>query len=97
MPGTFLTLALLAATLQAPVDSASGIRGKASSAINGQPLVGVTIAAIEHRPQPGSDSAVTAVTKSVVTDSSGERRVSRNSQTYSEAHASAPAPSNASV
>jgi len=71
MPATFLTLAFLAGTLQAPGDSASGIRGKASSAINGQPLVGVTIAAIEHRPQTGSDSAVTAVTKSVVTDSSG--------------------------
>jgi hypothetical protein len=66
MPGSLsIALALLASALQASGDSASGIRGKASSAVNGQPLVGVTIAAIEH------DSNAVRVQKSVVTDSTG--------------------------
>ena len=70
MPG--LVVLALALLTQAPAaDSASGIRGKASSAINGQPLVGVTIAAIERKPQSGSDSIAPAVKKSVVTDSAG--------------------------
>jgi hypothetical protein len=65
MPGSLsIALALLASTPQASGDSASGIRGKASSALNGQPIVGVTIAAIERK-------AGAAVGKSVVTDSTG--------------------------
>ena len=66
-----LALTLLATVLQAPVDSASGIRGKAGSAVNGQPLAGVTIAAITRKRQAGSDSTAIEVTKSVVTDSTG--------------------------
>ena len=65
MPAPLSIALALASTLQAPSDSASGIRGKASSAVNGQPLVGVTIAAIEH------DSNEVRVQKSVVTDSTG--------------------------
>jgi len=65
-----LALAVLVA-LQAPLDSASGIRGKASSARNGRPLAGVTIAALERRTGPGADSTILEVKKSVVTDSTG--------------------------
>jgi hypothetical protein len=75
MAASLAALALLASTLQAsvpaPPDSASGIRGKASSAINGQSLAGVTIAAIERKRQAGSDSTAVEVKKSVVTDSTG--------------------------
>ena len=70
MPG-LLVLALALLTQAPPADSASGIRGKASSAINGRPLVGVTIAAIDRKPQTGSDSTAVEVTKAVTTDSSG--------------------------
>src|SRR5262245_20663277 len=69
---TGLVVTALALLTQAPsADSASGIRGKAASALNGQPLAGVTIAAIEHKKPAGSDSTVTEVKKSVVTDSTG--------------------------
>ena len=66
-----VTLALLASTLQASDDSTSRIRGKAGSALNGRPLAGVTIAAVEHKKQEGTDSTVAEVQTSVVTDSSG--------------------------
>ena len=71
---TFLplvTLTLLASTLQAPDDSTSRIQGKAGSALNGRPLAGVTIAAIERKKREGADSTVTVVNASVVTDSTG--------------------------
>lgn len=73
MAASFAALALLVSTLQAsaPPESASGIRGKASSAINGQPLGGVTIAAMVRKRQAGSDSTALEVAKSVVTDSTG--------------------------
>ena len=73
MAASFAALALLVSTVQAsvPPDSAAGIRGKASSALNGRPLAGVTIAAIERQPQTGSDSIAVAVKKAVVTDSTG--------------------------
>lgn len=73
MAASLVALALLASTLQAsaPSDSASGIRGTASSAINGRPLPGVTIAAIARKPQTGSDSSAVEVKKSVATDSAG--------------------------
>jgi len=66
-----VVLALALLTQAPPADSASGIRGKASSAINGRPLAGVTIAALERHPQTGSDSTALEIKKSVVTDSSG--------------------------
>jgi hypothetical protein len=66
-----LALALLASTVQAPEDSTPRIRGKAGSALNGRPLAGVTIAAVELKPQAGADSSVTEVQTSVVTDSTG--------------------------
>lgn len=65
------TLALIASTLQAPVDSTPGIRGKAGSALNGRPLAGVTIAAVQIKQQEGTDSTVAEVQTSVVTDSTG--------------------------
>jgi hypothetical protein len=65
------TLALLASTLQAPVDSTSGIRGKVGSALNGRPLAGVTIAAMQFTRQEGTDSTLAEVQASVVTDSTG--------------------------
>src|SRR5688572_1899096 len=71
---TFLplvTLTLLASPLQASDDSPSRIQGKAGSALNGRPLAGVTIAAVEHKKQEGTDSTVTLVKASVVTDSTG--------------------------
>jgi hypothetical protein len=71
---TFLplvTLALLASTLQAPGDSISRIRGKAGSALNGRPLAGVTVAAVQHNKQEGTDSTVLEVQASAVTDSTG--------------------------
>ena len=66
-----VALALLASSLQAPDDSTPRIRGKAGSAVNGRPLAGVTIAAIEFNKQEGTDSAVAEVQRSVVTDSTG--------------------------
>lgn len=66
-----VTLTLLASTLQASGDSTSRIQGKAGSALNGRPLAGVTIAAVEHKKPDGTDSAVTEVKTSVVTDSTG--------------------------
>jgi hypothetical protein len=66
-----VTLALLASTLQASDDSTSNIRGKAGSALNGRPLAGVTIAAVELKKQEGTDSTVAEVKRSVVTDSTG--------------------------
>ena len=65
------TLALLASTLQASDDSTSHIRGKAGSALNGRPLAGVTIAAVERKKQEGTDSTLEEVKTSVVTDSTG--------------------------
>ena len=64
-------LALLASTLQAPDDSTPRIRGKAGSALNGRPLAGVTIAAVEFKKQEGSDSTVAEIQRAVVTDSTG--------------------------
>jgi len=66
-----VTLALLASTLQASDDSTTRIRGKAGSALNGRPLAGVTIAAVELQKQQGTDSTVAEVKTSVVTDSTG--------------------------
>jgi Carboxypeptidase regulatory-like domain len=66
-----VTLTLLASTLQASDDSTSRIQGKAGSALNGRPLAGVTIAAVEHQKLEGTDSTVTEVKTSVVTDSTG--------------------------
>ena len=66
-----VTLALLASTLQASDDSTTRIRGKAGSALNGRPLAGVTIAAVELKKQEGTDSTVVEVKTSVVTDSTG--------------------------
>jgi hypothetical protein len=69
MPLALIALAML--TQAPPADSASGLQGKAGSAINGRPLAGVTVAAIERRKQAGSDSTMAVVTQSVVTDSTG--------------------------
>lgn len=66
-----VALALMASALQAPDDSTPRIRGKAGSAVNGRPLAGVTIAAIEFKKQEGTDSTVAEVQRSVVTDSTG--------------------------
>ena len=66
-----VTLALLASTLQASDDSTPRIRGKAGSALNGRPLAGVTIAAVELKKQEGTDSTVAEIKTSVVTDSTG--------------------------
>lgn len=66
-----VTIALLASTLQASDDSTSRIRGKAGSALNGRPLAGVTIAALELKKQEGTDSTVAEVKTSAVTDSTG--------------------------
>ncbi|HET9387053.1 MAG TPA: carboxypeptidase-like regulatory domain-containing protein [Gemmatimonadales bacterium] len=66
-----VALALMASALQAPDDSTPRIRGKAGSAVNGRPLAGVTIAAIEFKKQEGTDSAVAEVQRAVVTDSTG--------------------------
>ena len=66
-----VTLALLASTLQASDDSTSQIRGKAGSALNGRPLAGVTIAALQLKKQEGTDSIVEEVKRSAVTDSTG--------------------------
>jgi hypothetical protein len=72
-----VTLALLASTLQASDDSTSRIQGKAGSALSGRPLAGVTIAALEIRKREGSDSTVTEVRSSVVTDSTGRFSLDR--------------------
>jgi len=66
-----VTLALLAGALQVSDDSTARIRGKAGSALNGRPLAGVTIAAVELKKQEGTDSTVVEVRTSVVTDSTG--------------------------
>ena len=66
-----VTLALLVSTLQASDDHTSRIQGKAGSALNGRPLAGVTIAAVELKKQEGTDSTVAEVKTSAVTDSTG--------------------------
>lgn len=66
-----VALALLASTLQASEDSTPRIRGKAGSALNGRPLAGVTIAALQFKKREGTDSTVAEVQRSVVTDSTG--------------------------
>jgi secondary thiamine-phosphate synthase enzyme len=48
-------------TSEGPDDSTSHIRGKAGSALNGRPLAGVTIAAVELKKQEGTDSTVAEV------------------------------------
>ena len=66
-----VALAVLASSLQAPDDSTPRIRGKAGSALNGRPLAGVTIAALQFKKREGTDSTVAEVQRSVVTDSTG--------------------------